>query len=190
VAKITQASNEKQLTKMLIPDDVFKIASPFKLVLLEDFDRYLDNNKGNNATMSSILNALDGVFSAVNVIRFFSANDPEIINKNCALSSRMNRILLFELPNIDQARKQIYRVYTDNLDHDLVDKLAIKFVNNRLSMRYITNYLCRFLDENDKLLTAYDNFDKFIDELMRFNKYNDDIKKKQAHDTDAMVLIE
>lgn len=186
VAKLTQAYDETQLTKMLIATQERKIipmkeesSSTLKLVLLEDFDRYLEDNRENKARMSSILNALDGVFSATNVIRFFSANDPKIINKNSALSSRMNRTLFFDLPNIDQIKEQINRVYGNICDYELSNQLAIKFASNKLSMRYITNYLCRFLDENDKLLMAYNHFDAYIDELVNFNKYKNEINNMQ-----------
>lgn len=187
VAKITQASNETQLTKMLIPMKEEKSISSLKLVLLEDFDRYLENNKENKAIMSSILNALDGVFSAIHVIRFFSANDPKIINKNGALASRMNRTLFFDLPNIDQIKEQINRVYGNTCEYELLNQLAIKFANNKLSMRYITNYLCRFLDENDKLSMAYNHFSAYIDELINFNKYKKEINDIQIKDADLEI---
>jgi len=177
VVKLTQAVNETQLTKMLIPDTVAKHATSLKLVLLEDFDRYLENNKENKAIMSAILNAFDGVFSAINIVRFFSANNPEIINKNGALVSRMNRTFLFDLPNKNFVKEQIKRVYGKDCNRHIMEELAIKMEFNKLSMRHVTNYLCRFLDEEHKLEQANAQFDDYIDEMTKFHQYRDEYNK-------------
>src|SRR5204862_4186005 len=123
VVKLTMASNENKITNMLIPDgdnsgdewdedgnQNLTSSSDFKLVLLEDFDRYL---KDNHSSMSSILNALDGIFPSFGVIRFFSANTTNIISKNKALQTRLNRIFYFDKPNKEQFIKQVENVYYD-----------------------------------------------------------------------------
>ncbi len=167
IAKLTMATNENQITDMLIP----RIESDhFKIVLIEDFDRYLETLNG-KTTMSAVLNALDGVFPSYNVIRFFSANNPNIVSNNGALVSRMNRIMYFDLPNYDQIRNLICNAYQDKVNHELLDKVVNEFIPLKLSMRQITHYVCRYLDSNDPLRELLNNKDKWIENMSKFNKY-------------------
>lgn len=94
--------NSDVLTAMLSPS-----VSQRSIVLIEDFDRYLSGGVG----MSGILNALDGVTPSMNVVRIFSANDPEIIQNNQALSSRMALVLKFPYPSIEALLAQCRRVF-------------------------------------------------------------------------------
>ena len=111
-------------------------------------------------TMSSLLNAIDGVMPAFGVIRFFSANDPNIISGNEALSSRFKRLLFFDKPNDFQKIEQIKRVYiNNNLDNKLIKLFIEKISECNLNMRQITDYLCRFLDEEKPLEIAFDKLE-------------------------------
>ena len=71
-----------------------------RILLFEDFDRYLNSTESENS-MADILNAMDGIVSDVKVIRFFTGNKPEIIFNNEALLSRMTDVIEFKYPSIE-----------------------------------------------------------------------------------------
>ncbi len=78
-------------------------ASGIKILLFEDFDRFLEGiqeeGKGKNSGyMSDILNTLDGFQSGEGIIRFFTGNDCEAIMKNAALINRMSACYKFGMP--------------------------------------------------------------------------------------------
>lgn len=173
IAKLTMATNENQITDMLIP----RIEPEhFKIVLIEDFDRYLEIN--GKLTMSSVLNALDGVFPSYNVIRFFSANNPNIVSNNGALVSRMNRIMHFDLPNSDQITNLIHNAYQDKVNHNLLSKVVDEIALLKLSMRQITHYICLYLDSTDPLKELLENKDEWINNMNKFNEYRDIVSNK------------
>lgn len=186
VCKMTTASNENQITNMLIPgngnaddwydDDVenedgsFNVDSikDFKIVLLEDFDRYLESGN-NSATMSAILNALDGIFPSFGVIRFFSANNPEVLSKNLALTTRLNKSFYFAKPNCDQMAIQILNAYNGkNINKDKL-ALFLDFIKNKdMNMRQLTHFLCQYLDSDDPMNDVVLNMEKWIDDMIKF----------------------
>ena len=177
IAKLTMASNENQMTDMLIPNSttIKQYCSnkfnndKFHIVLIEDFDRYLDLDK--KVSMSAILNALDGVFPAFNVIRFFSANNPKSININGALTSRMNRIMYFDYPNQEQIKSLICNAYGDKTDKDLLYILANQLNELEVSMRQITHYVCQYLDNDNPVESLIKNLDLWIENMNQFNDY-------------------
>jgi predicted AAA+ superfamily ATPase len=177
VAKLTMALNENQVTDMLIPSKIPGLANndAIQIVLIEDFDRYLELNE--KSTMSSILNALDGIFPAFNVVRFFSANNPELINKNTALSSRMNRIMHFGLPNEDQIGNLLKNAYGDKVNNELFEKLVTELKTLKCSMRQITHYVCRYLDDDDPISSLMENKDEWIKNIQEIENYAMNIKK-------------
>lgn len=198
VVKLTSAHGENSITNMLIPNinntqtfdeedltpeeiELKKIRSQFKILLLEDFDRYLTSD--NNKAMSSILNALDGIYPAFGVIRFFSANDPSVISKNSALNSRINRHFFFDKPNLDQIKQQINNVYhRKNLDNNLIEKF-INFVSGKgLNMRQITNYLCQFLNFENPMEKVVEEMTQWVDNINDFLKYVDKEDNKENVD--------
>jgi len=176
VAKLTMAQNENQITNMLIPN--LTQTDDFKIVLIEDFDRYLELD-GSKTTMSAVLNALDGVFPAYNVIRFFSANDPNIISSNGALLSRMNRVMYFDLPNNEQIKNLIMNAFPNKINQNLIDEAVKQIGELKLSMRQITHYVCRYLDSADPVNDLLVNKDKWIEDMNKFNEYKSSVDDKQ-----------
>ncbi len=69
-----------------------------KIVLFEDFDRYLLEGK---FSMSEILNELDGIESTEGVVRFFTCNHIEEVLKHDALVNRMSAKFEFHLPTME-----------------------------------------------------------------------------------------
>ena len=128
----------------------------FKIVLVEDFDRYIngkrskndfvdcfgstdnDNNvnddnddnddnevDGTSTYMSALLNALEGVHSSLGTIRIFSANFPEKVLIDEALTSRMSRFIKFMDPEANHIEQHILSVYPNG--GELANELSIRF---------------------------------------------------------------
>ncbi|QKF93580.1 AAA family ATPase [Fadolivirus algeromassiliense] len=188
IAKLTMAVNENQITNMLIPyylndgnnhEYNHDNNNNFMVVLIEDFDRYLEL-QGSKTTMSAVLNALDGVFPSFNIIRFFSANNPNIVNNNEALASRMTRVMHFGLPNYDEIKSLILNAYPNESDNPLLDQTINELNILNLSMRQYTYYVCRFLDSENPLQDILDNKEKWIDDTQHFNQYKDTFNKNNT----------
>lgn len=135
-----------------------------KLLLFEDFDRFLENddyakkvNKG-SAQMSDILNSLDGVDSGEGVIRFFTGNNCDVIFKNKALINRMSACFKFHMPDKEMFEDKMKTLLPDvNLDKEKVDEF-LSLVVGKVTLRPFVNYLIRYIfDENplDNMLSNY-----------------------------------
>ena len=207
VVKLTAAQTENDITNMLIPqknknnnrydedwdyndnnllkNNLKKIKEDgFKIVLVEDFDRYLKKENGED-TMSSIFNALDGIYPAYGIIRFFSANDPSIISKNSALLSRLNRSFFFDNPNNNQIEKQVYNVFKGKeIIKEKLDKFIDYISKHNLNMRQITHFLCRYLDNDDPMEYILNNMENMIENLKNFAVYTTDTKKVLNNEDD------
>ncbi|QKF93523.1 AAA family ATPase [Fadolivirus algeromassiliense] len=192
--KLTSALDENQLTNMLIPpdnknnyddyddydDDYGKTSKSviennhkmFKIVLLEDFDRYLEIH--NTSTMSAILNALDGILPSFGVMRFFSANNPNVISHNKALQSRMHRTFFFGLPTVNQIKQQVVHVY-DHMkpNEELITEFAQFAYQEQLSMRQITHYVCQFFGSDDPFKDIVHNMKKLVKDIQQFTTFDE-----------------
>lgn len=140
-----------------------------KIILFEDFDRYLKEGKFN---MSEILNELDGIESTEGCIRFFTCNDIEEVKKHDALINRMNSKFYFDYPDRSHFESKLNRLltflpYVDQEKKEIFINLLCdkNFEENKLTLRPFTSYIIRYLfDENclDKLIEN-------IDELIKYN---------------------
>ena len=127
-----------------------------KIILAEDFDRCLENPKHN---ISEILNSLDGIETSEGCIRFFTANNADIIMNNKALVNRMNSKFEFYYPSKEQFINKLDRFLTikENINEDKRNEfinLVIKKPN--LTLRPFSNYVIRYLfddDYMDKMIT-------------------------------------
>jgi hypothetical protein len=139
-------------------------ANKQKIILFEDFDRYLKEGKFN---MADILNELDGIESTDNCIRFFTCNDIDEIYKHDALINRINSKFLFNYPIKEQFEQKLNRLLTFlpaigiTIDETKKSLFINKFMklndtkNEKTTLRPFTTYVIRHLfDENclDKLL--------------------------------------
>jgi hypothetical protein len=142
------------------PDDI----SPIKVVLIEDFDRYITGKMGRE-TVSELLNALDGIFSGYQVIRFFSANHPELIVKDSALKTRFRRMWYFSNPTADMIESYLLKTLPTKEHSEIYHKFAIKAFEHHLTFRTVALFLSRFATEEDMILAAYQHIDQWIEEL-------------------------
>lgn len=126
-------------------------AYPLKIILIEDFDRCLEDPKHN---MSEILNSLDGIETSEGCIRFFTANNADIILNNKALINRMNSKFEFYYPNKEQFVNKINRLLTikTDVDEDKKNKFIDSVVEKEnITIRSFTNYIIRYLFDEDYL---------------------------------------
>lgn len=187
VAKMTAAKNENQITEMLIPEpsntrsddenelpddavsrDVTSLRD-FKIVLLEDVDRYLGTTK-NNSTMSAILNALDGIYPSFGVIRIFSANNPESLAKNKAFTTRLNKAFYFAPPTANQMERQVYNAFQGKIVDSHKLAIFLDFIKDKdISMRQLTHFLCQHLDSENPMTDVLATMDQWINDMVAFS---------------------
>lgn len=141
----------------------------FCIVLVEDFDRYLDSEIG-KSKVSELLNSLDGMFPGRYIIRFFSANNPEKIN-NEALITRMKRLLFFPNPTqnvIFDHIKNIMPTIEDSCINDFIHALEREQLAG-ISIRTINLFISRFILEDNPILKATNKVNEWAAELKRIN---------------------
>lgn len=157
IANINDAGSDNALNYLLSPKTK---NDNFVFVLVEDLDRYIDK-----MNLSALLNVLDGITPSFGVIRFFSANNPQIINDSIALKSRMNSCLFFDYPSREQIIKQVYNVFDDKkLDDKMVEEIVDILMKNinKLNMRELTHILCKYIRYDDPLQHIYTNIETII----------------------------
>jgi len=152
------------ISYILSPNITIQTPCKIKLLLFEDFDRFLETDKI-ETIMSQILNSLDGFDDCGNTIRFFTANNKENIFKIDALINRMSSTFEFFMPTIDIFRKKLLRLlsyYQDTeLDNTKIEKFLQLVVEKNITIRPFINYVIRYLFDEDYL----DMMIKHIDEL-------------------------
>lgn len=122
-----------------------------KIILVEDFDRCLEDPKHN---MSEILNSLDGIETSEGCIRFFTANNADIIMNNKALINRMNSKFEFNYPVKEQFSSKLDRFLTikDNVSEDKKNEfIDLVMKKSSLTLRPFSNYIIRYLFDDDCL---------------------------------------
>lgn len=133
-----------------------------KIILFEDFDRYLKEGK---FVMSDILNELDGIESSNNCIRFFTANDEEVIYKFDALVNRMNSKFVYHNPTKDDFKLKLLKLLTfhegKQFDENKINQLLDAAVEKKITLRPFTNYVIRYLFDDDVI----DKLIEHLDEL-------------------------
>ena len=120
----------------------------------------MENPKHN---MSEILNSLDGIETSEGCIRFFTANNVDIIMNNKALVNRMNSKFEFYYPSEEQFFNKLDRFLTikENINEDKRKEfinLVIKKPN--LTLRPFSNYIIRYLFDEDYLDKMILNIDE------------------------------
>jgi len=133
------------------------------LVLFEDFDRFLLGHKD----MSGLLNALDGFDDRCDVIRVFTGNELELIQKTPALVNRMSRILQFHYPTKENFDAKFEFIRTKcslaKPDAEKYDKFMEAVTKNKkLTLRPFTKFIIRHM-----LASKFENSEeKYVDLLL------------------------
>lgn len=150
------------ISQVLSPSIKQSTTCPVKLLLFEDFDRFLDNDKV-STIMSQILNSLDGFDDKGNTIRFFTANNVNKILSVDALINRMSAKYEFHYPDRNIFEKKLERFLSFHESHD--KEKAKEFVDlvieKNITVRPFVNYVIRYLFDENHL----ENMIAHIDEL-------------------------
>jgi len=159
------------MSKALCPEH----RCPIAVVLIEDFDRYLTGEIGRDA-VSELLNALDGIYPAPNIFRFFSANFPERIVHDDAMNTRMRRKFHFDIQTKEGNFEYIRRLFADVgvEDEDHIRLISEAAEANKLPLRTIHLHLSRFLCEPNPLKSAADAVFVWLEELTSISVPKDD----------------
>jgi len=135
-----------------------------KILLFEDFDRFLATESINNM-MSNILNALDGFDDNGTIIRFFTANDKSKIDQFDALTNRISASFEYTYPDTNVLKLKLLKLlsyYKNDFNEEESNKInqIINIVYSKnISVRPFTSYIIRYMfDENylDSLLLHID----------------------------------
>ena len=170
IAPINSPDIGEQTIKEMLSPPVDKLS----ILLVEDFDRYISTFK----ERSDVLNVLDGIDSNTDIIRIFSANDPEIILKYEALKSRMYETYEFKYPTLEILQLQIENVYPraskEKIQGFIEMIKSVKLIgkiNKKISNRELNYYMAKYLlheeDENPDLplCEMIKDFSKWINQL-------------------------
>lgn len=143
-----------------------------KILLFEDFDRYLAGQAPGDSEgtivsqseyMSDVLNTLDGVDSGEDIIRIFTGNDCKIIFENEALINRMSATFKFEMPTRDMYEKKLTSLVPEK-DHLTSNKVKefIDRIDGKVTLRPFTSYVIRYMFEEDFLDKLVQNSDELL----------------------------
>ena len=152
------------ISKALCPNH----SGPVAIVLIEDFDRYLTGRMGSEE-VSELLNALDGIYPAPNIFRFFSANFPEKVIKDAAMNTRMRRRFYFGLQtnegNFDYIQRVFKNICVEDDNTEYIELISNTAAEKNLSLRTINLHLSRFLLDQNPLKSASEAIPLWIEEL-------------------------
>ncbi len=172
IGNTQEAHSSKCFQKLLAPDSSRYMNDNVKdqiiIILIEDFVY-------NSRSASDILNALDGVYPGKRIIRFFSTNHPETLNKiDAALKTRFHRHFAFDAPNLDTITNHLANVFCGSwpMDACLTMADALMAVPD-ISFRTINHYLARHAVFPDIFGAAMKGIDAWKEEMEL-------VKKKKA----------
>ena len=109
-----------------------------KIVILEEFDTYAqervkDNYNGktldSNPVLNLLLNLLDGINEITNTVFLFTTNHVQSLDKAFIRPGRIDQIITFNYPTIDQ-KKKFLEIYLKEYDsHAIINYLQTKNVS-------------------------------------------------------------
>jgi predicted AAA+ superfamily ATPase len=150
------------ISQVLSPSIKQSTTCPVKLLLFEDFDRFLDNDKV-TTIMSQILNSLDGFDDKGNTVRFFTANNVNKILSVDALINRMSAKYEFHYPdrNIFEKKLERFLSFHESYDKEKAKEFVDLVIEKNITVRPFVNYVIRYLFDENHL----ENMIAHIDEL-------------------------
>jgi len=138
------------ISNILTPNIEVNTECKLKLLLFEDFDRFLTNDKV-DTVMSQILNSLDGFDDKGNVVRFFTANNKEAIFSVDALINRMSAKYEFGMPTreIFKGKLERFMSFYETYDKEKAEQLLDIVMSKNITVRPFVNFIVRYLfDDN------------------------------------------
>lgn len=144
----------KSIKNVLTPNVSIETPCKLKLLLFEDFDRFLTVDGVSNI-MSQILNTLDGFDDKGDTIRFFTANNKQAIFEVDALINRMSSKFEFYYPDANIFKSKLERFLTfyesSQIDTEKVNKLVELVCSKGITVRPFVNYVVRYLFDPNPL---------------------------------------
>jgi hypothetical protein len=151
----------KSLRNVLTPNVSIQTPCKLKLLLFEDFDRFL-KMEGIDGVMSQILNTLDGFDDRGDVVRFFTANNQEAIFAVDALINRMSGKFEFFFPdkNIFKSKLERFLSFYESYDSEKADKFLDMVCAKKITVRPFVNYIIRYLFDSNYLDAMIENINE------------------------------
>lgn len=149
------------LRNVLTPNVSVQTPCKLKLLLFEDFDRFLKMD-GIDGVMSQILNTLDGFDDRGDVVRFFTANNQEAIFAIDALINRMSGKFEFFFPdrNIFKSKLERFLSFYESYDSEKADKFVDMVCAKKITVRPFVNYIIRYLFDSNYLDAMIENIEE------------------------------
>ena len=126
---VEKAFNESPVADMTNAITSTKKTPHIKLFVLEDLDRYYpkDEEPKTSVSLSSILNALDGIDGRHNTVVIATANNPENLDQKVLLRpGRFDRRICYDFPTPSQAVSFMQRKFKgdDSISEDILLRVA------------------------------------------------------------------
>jgi predicted AAA+ superfamily ATPase len=172
-------SSTSKMTQILNP----KSSAKLKLVVVEDFDRYIDCGSKKEKYMSALLNGLEGIQDNFGTIRIFSANFPENALQDEALASRITRFIHFDAPTLEHMVQHILNVYPECDEQSM--ELAQICKREDMTIRDINRYLSRYVMHPDPLGEAITQFDAYTEKMKKLKEMCDGSDSDYEYDSDS-----
>ncbi len=134
------------------------------VILIEDFDKTPMEKKSE----TELLNAMNGIGKADDIIRFFTANDITKIVQNQALMSRFTRVFFLDNPSTANIITHLTKIFPKEISDipNFINKLEEKSLIGKISFRNLDNFLYRYFTFDDTTIkTATVYIDNWVDEL-------------------------
>jgi SpoVK/Ycf46/Vps4 family AAA+-type ATPase len=149
------------ISSILSPNVAVQSECKIKLLLFEDFDRFLVVDKV-DTVMSQILNSLDGFDDKGDTVRFFTANNAASIFCVDALINRMSAKYKFEFPTIEIFRGKLERFlsFHESYDNDKKEELLRLVVEKKVTVRPFVNFVIRYLFDDNCLDVMIENINE------------------------------
>jgi ATPase family associated with various cellular activities (AAA) len=179
IASLADGGSASTMNAIMNPQNDAKL----KIVVVEDFDRYIKNGSVVGSThMSSLLNALEGVQDSFGTIRIFSANFPENALQDEALASRMTRFIEFKVPTHENFVRHLLNIYPGR--NEEVEQLVTLFKKRDMTIRDANRYMSRFIVYENPLQEAIDRFNEYVEKMNELKKMRDGSSSGSNSDSD------
>ncbi|KAJ3038535.1 hypothetical protein HDV00_000540 [Rhizophlyctis rosea] len=164
--------------KIQIPITTGTTTPKMKILLFEDFDRFLattsiDASCTIQNSMSQILNSLDGVDDSDGIIRCFTANDTELVKSIPALMNRMSRTFGFGMPTremFEEKLRGLLGIVGCVPKEEEVEGFLEELMGKGVTLRPFVNYVIRYLFDEDVMGLSRENLAEFDGEFRGVQK--------------------
>jgi SpoVK/Ycf46/Vps4 family AAA+-type ATPase len=148
------------------PDKKYNINT----IIVEDFDRWFKIRP--DMDIAQILNSLDGIDDNSSYLRFFTCNDPTLIEENKALLDRFYATYYIGIPTRDAVSAKVNKIlsFYEINDINKVNKFIDLIVEKKLgNIRKLVHYMIKYLFDENYLDKMIENIDKLDTSLLNLD---------------------